>query len=148
VQVWKAIETYLAIAYPGPPPSAVRSRLETLHSLSDEDFFESPIFEKDSPTHPTRYSLRLGNRLYPHMKLLVERSPDKQGFLFKADTHDKHICPLPTSREFASFKQLMETNEKLAQAIEAKWAKESVPTFKTYLREDLARRQARGNKPN
>jgi len=35
----------------------------------------------------------------------------------------------------------MEHNEKLAQTIEAKWAEEG-PTFKTYLRDDLARRQS------
>lgn len=141
-QVWKVIDTYLALAYPGLPPSAVRSRLETLHSLSDADFFDSPIFEKDAPVHPTRYSLRLGNHFYPHMKLRIERSPDKHSFLFKADTHDKHICPAAGSREFDAFKQLMEHNEKLAQTIEAKWAEEGMPTFKTYLRDDLARRQA------
>ena len=39
-----------------------------------------------------------------------------------------------------AFTQLMENNQKVAQAIEQGWADQHLPTFKTYLREDLARR--------
>jgi hypothetical protein len=34
----------------------------------------------------------------------------------------------------------MESNQKLAQAIEQAWADQNLHTFKTFLREDLARR--------
>ena len=40
-----------------------------------------------------------------------------------------------------AFRQLMEMNQTVAQAIEATWEQEGVPTFKSYLKEDLARRQ-------
>jgi hypothetical protein len=140
-EVWRAIEVYLAHAYSsGPLPSPVRGKLDTLRSLSAEDFYASPILERDAPANPSKLSLRLGNRFYPHMKLTIERSPDKQRFLFRADTHDRHCCPAPGSREYGAFCQLMEGNQKIAQAIEAEWAKEGLPTFKTYLRDDLARR--------
>lgn len=142
-QVWRAIDLYLAHAYSGPLPSPVRAKLDTLRSLSAEDFYESPIFERDAPQppkSPNKLSLRLGNKFYPHMKLTIERSPDKHGFLFRADTHDEHCCPAPGTRDHAAFRKLMEVNQQVAQMIEAEWAKEGLPTFKTYLRDDLARR--------
>jgi hypothetical protein len=40
------------------------------------------------------------------------------------------------------FAQLLNQNLYIAQQIEAAWEKAGVPTFKAYLREDLARRAA------
>ena len=139
--VWKAIETFLEVAYGGPPPSAVRSRLETLRALDAGAFYDSPAFERRGEGAAARIFLRLGNRFYPHMKLAIERRPDRHGYLFRADTHDAHCCPLPTSREYQSFRQLMEMNQAVAQAIESTWEREDLPTFKSFLKEDLARRQ-------
>ena len=108
--------------------------------MNDGDFYGSSIFESDSASASSKLSLRLGNRFYPHMKLTIERSPDKQSYLFRADTHDRHICPAPGTRDYAAFCELMDNNQKLAQAIEASWAAQHLATFKTYLRDDLARR--------
>jgi hypothetical protein len=140
-QVRQAIEIYLAHAYSGPLPSAVRGKLETLHSLPEEELYDSPLFERDVAVHPSKLSLRLGNKLYPHMKLTIERTPDGQSHLFRADTHDRHIAPQPGSRDYAPFMQLMDQNHRMAQAIETAWAEANLPTFKTYLRDDLARRR-------
>ena len=49
-----------------------------------------------------------------------------------------------TSREFTAFRQLMELNQTVAQAIEAAWERDELPTFKTFLKEDLVRRQMAG----
>ena len=138
--VWRAIDVYLANAYPGPPPAAVRTRLEALQNLAAAEFYTHASFERDTPVESSKFSLRLGNRFYPHMKLTIERSPDGQSFLFRADTHDRHCRPAAGSRECAAFEQLMEANQQIAQAIETAWADQNVPTFKTYLREDLAKR--------
>jgi len=98
-QVWQGVEVYLSHAYAGAaPPSAVRDRLASLRATGDADFWDSPVFERDDAKSPTRYSLRLGNKDYPHMKLAIERSPDGRTHLFRADTHDKHIQPKPGSR--------------------------------------------------
>ena len=43
--VWRAIDAYLQVAFNGEPPSAVRSRLETLRALKDEAFYDSAVFE-------------------------------------------------------------------------------------------------------
>jgi hypothetical protein len=140
--VWRAIEAYIEVAFEGAPPSAVRSRLETLRALDEKAFYESAVFEKRGEGAGARVLLRLGNHFYPHMKLAIERRPDKQGCLFRADTHDAHCCPVSTSREYTAFRQLMEMNRNVAQAIEANWEKNGLPTFKQFLKEDLIRRRA------
>ena len=144
-EVWRAIDIYLANAYPGVPPTAVTTRLDTLRNLQPAEFFAASLFEKDVADEPSKLSLRLGNKLYPHMKLTIERSPDKKSFLFRADTHDSHCCPERGSREHAAFIELMAANQQVAQSIETAWAEQHVATFKTFLRDDLARRARGGN---
>ena len=139
--VWRAIDAYLRIAYGGPPPSAVRSRLETLRALDAGSFYDAAVFEKKGEGPTARVLLRLGNKFYPHMKMTIEKRPDRHGYLFRADTHDAHCCPATSSREYHAFKELMELNQNVAQQIEAEWEREGIPTFKTFLKEDLARRQ-------
>lgn len=168
--VWRAIDLFLEVAYtpipsaagtsrkkaepsgPEPVPSAVRARLETLKSTPQDSFYDSPVFERQdaqrasgdpSPRDPLpiRYALRLGNLSYPHMKLIIDRSPDGKGYLLRADTHDAHIQPRPGSREQAAFAELMSQNRAVADAIEGKWAEAGLPTFKQFLREDLERRK-------
>jgi hypothetical protein len=142
-QVWSAVEVYLQLAYAGAaPPSAVRDRLASLRAAGDADFYDSPVFERDDARPPTRYSLRLGNRVYPHMKLVIERAPNGRGHLFRADTHDKHIRPAPNSREARVFAELMKMNQQFSESIEAQWARRGLATFKQFLRDDLARRTA------
>lgn len=143
-EVWTAIDLYLSQAYSGGPPSAVRARLDTLRAAAPEDFYGCAVFECDSKTNPTRFALRLGNQTYPHMKLVIERSPSGTSHLFRADTHDRHACPDPQSREYGVFCELMSRNQDCSQRIENAWAEKDLPTFKTYLKKDLEKR-ARGN---
>jgi len=142
-QVWSAVEVYLRLAYGGAaPPSAVRDRLASLRATGDADFYDSPVFERDDDRPPTRFSLRLGNKVYPHMKLVIERAPDGRAHLFRADTHDKHIRPSANSREGRAFAELMKANQQFAEAIEREWSQRGLATFKQFLRDDLARRAA------
>lgn len=142
--VWKAIDAYMSAAYDGAAgaPSGVRARLDTLRALDADSFYDSAVFDiRGEPGHE-RLFLRLGNRAYPHMKLVIERRPDRHGFLFRADTHDAHCCPTQGSREYEAFRALMDANREIATAIDAAWEQNGLPTFKTYLRDDLRRRQA------
>jgi hypothetical protein len=102
--------------------------------------YDNPAIERDGADPAARFSIRLGNRSYPHMKLTVDRRPDGQGYLYRADTHDRHITVPPESQEYPAFVRLMKENQELAQAIENRWEQEGLPTFKGYLRQDLARR--------
>ena len=149
-EFWRAADAYLALAYAGgPPPAAVRARLESLRTCAGAEsadpaaLFACPAFEKaPAADEPIKFSLRLGNRAYPHMKLVVDRSPDGKRYLYRADTHDLHIRPAPGSPEAAAFAALSETNRVLAESIEAEWERLGLPTFKKLLRDDLERRKA------
>ncbi len=146
-QVQRAIDIYISLAYENDPPHLVRAQLESLRALPAGQFLQSPLFTRDFHNPPTRYSLRLGNRAYPHMKLTIEAAPDDSGFLFRPDTHDSHVCPPPRSAEYARFRSMMEHNQKLAERIDAAWNAAGIRTFKSYLRDDLARRQAQESNP-
>ena len=139
-QVMRAIDLYLRAAYGDEPPVTVRSQLAVLQTWGGP-FFRAPVFVADDQPQGKRYSMRLGTRHYPHMKLRIEPSPDGSRYLFRADSHDRHVCPPPTSAEHTAFRDLMEKNQKVVEAVETAWADAGVPTFKTYLREDLARRR-------
>jgi hypothetical protein len=141
-QVLQAVDTYVRLAYDDHLPLPVRSQLSVLKSWKGE-FYRSPAIAADKEIPPRRYTIRLGNRHYPHMKLAIERSPDDQSYLFRVDTHDGHFCPPADNPEYEAFLKLMDENQHFAQAIEAAWAAEKIPTFKTFLREDLARRQGK-----
>jgi hypothetical protein len=140
--VLKAVDTYIKVAYEdAAPPLTVQSQLAVLRSWKGP-FFRSPVIASDGGHPPKRYSIRLGNRYYPHLKLAIERSPDGQGYLFRADTHDAHCCPPVGHPEHPAFRKMMEQNQEIASKVEAALAEAGLPTFKTYLQQDLARRQA------
>jgi hypothetical protein len=144
--IWRAIDLYLARAYPGAtPPAAVCARIDKLRALPQDQLLASELFERDVKDDPTKFSLRLGNKTYPHMKLVIERSPDGAGYLLRADTHDRHCCPAPESKEYAIFCQLMESNRAIADDVEHAWVDAGLPTFKEYLRQDLARRRSKSS---
>jgi hypothetical protein len=140
-QVLQAVQIYMDCAYRGDPPVAVKSMLAILQTWKG-DFFRSPAIAADASNPPKRYTIRLGNSSYPHMKLAVELAPDGNSFLFKADTHDRHICPPETNPEYLLFMNLRKENSLVGESIDAAWETAGLPTFKSYLRDDLARRQA------
>ena len=140
-QFRNAMDIYLHSAYPGTPPLRVRSLLDVLRTWAG-DFWKAPLFVTEPKGEATRYTVRLGNDFYPHMKMVIELSPDQSQYFYRVDTHDRHCCPQPTSPEYQPFCELMERNQKMAEKIEAAWEAVQLPTFKQFLREDLKRRQA------
>ena len=125
----RAIELYVKIAYKGPPPSAVRCRIDTLRSMPEVDFYTSTVLERDDPRYPHRFCLRLGNQTYPHMKLVLLRQ-ETEGFAFGVEEHD-HLTttPTPGSRDWRFFQQMIAHNKELAEKIEAAWRQEHLPVL-------------------
>jgi hypothetical protein len=130
--VWRAIEAYLAVAYDGAPPGPVAERLSILRATAGASFYDCPAFERGDD----RYALRLGNRFYPHMKLIVLGAPGGLA-LFCADTHDRHFLDQVSSSR-ARFEELMARNAAIARAIEDAWSACGLFTAREYLREQLA----------
>lgn len=142
--VWKAIEAYLRGAYDEDgPPTMVSSRLAQLRGCDEEAFYASPVLERDPKDCPCRYALRLGSRYYPPMKMVIERLPGREDWVFRADTHDDHVCPPPWDAEHKPFRELMERNRAVARVIEGRWHDEGLATFKDFLQHDLEERRAR-----
>lgn len=140
-QLRLAIGIYLHHAYPDAlVPPAVRQRLDAIDGAGPDELYQSTALEPVPPDRPTRYNLRLGNHRYPNMKLVIERSPDGGTALFRADTHDRQFCPMPGQRDHDAFCQLIRENQQIAQQIESDWEQHGLPTFKTFLRQDLAKR--------
>jgi hypothetical protein len=130
--VWRAVEAYLALAYDGAPPAAVAERVGRLRAASEDGFYACDAFERGDD----RYALRLGNRFYPHMKLVVLAAPGGRA-VFRADTHDRHLFDVPgvSSPRFA---ELMARNEALARAIEDAWSASGLLTAREHLRDQVA----------
>ena len=137
----RAIDIYLKAAYDDDLPIRVRSQLKVLESWKGP-FIKCSVFADDPHSAKKRYYIRLGNQFYAHMKLAVEQAPSGEGFVYRVDTHDRHCIPDAKAPEYAEFIRVVERNQKLAEEIEAALEAEGIPTFKSFLRDDLQRRQS------
>ena len=137
--IWQAIEMYLQHAYEdSKQPASVQSRLDVLRSACGS-ILSSRAFETKSERDGKRFSVRLGNQYFPHMKLVLECRPGDEWF-FRADAHDADCRPPDGSKELEAYRALVSKNRAITSAIEKEWADQGLPTFKTFLRKDLARR--------
>ena len=134
--VWKAVEAYLAVAYDAAPPNGVAERLALLRSAAEAAFYDCQAFERSGEG----YALRLGNRFYPHMKLVLEPAPGGR-FVFRADTHDRHFLDLIEPAN-AGLAELMSRNEAIARAIEDAWSACGIFTAMAHFRDQLARKRS------
>lgn len=136
----QAIGIYIKNAYPaGVIPPAVQQRIDPVAALPEKDFVPEQCFEvmqKD----PRLLALRLGQPMYPHMKLVIEPNPSG-GYLLRADAHDTHLHAPPGSPDEKFLATLRMMNKDLTEKIEADWVGAGLPTFRHYLREQLEKRK-------
>lgn len=131
----RAAKIFLDIAYAGTmAPPEVLKRIEPINAADASqpcrrEWFE--ISSKDEINPSLR--LRLGQKNYPHMKLLLQPSPDLDEYLFFADSHDRHLFTAVES-EAAALAALRQANAEITRAIEKQWEQAGVPTFQSYLR--------------
>jgi hypothetical protein len=140
----KAVDTYLAIAYPsGEIPDIVRRRLVWPPGLSAEEMFTRPPFERAGkmPGHQGPiYALRLGNERYPHMKLQIQPWPNEAGFMLSVNTHDQVAGLDVGAADAQAFRDLQAENQRLKEQIELAWDDAGLPTFLAYLRQYIQSR--------
>ncbi len=80
--------------------------------------------------------LRLGQKNYPHMKMLLQPSPDLDEYLFFADSHDRHLFTAVES-EAQALAALRQANAEITRKIEKQWEQAGLPTFQSYLRRSM-----------
>jgi hypothetical protein len=134
-ELWRAIDAYLQVAYDGAPPRTIAERLSTLRAAG------MAIYDCDALERVQGgYAVRLGNRFYPHMKLVVEVSHGGPPF-FRVDTHDRHFLDLvgPPSPELD---ELMAKNQAVNQAIQDAWSACGVRTARDDWREQMEQRRS------
>lgn len=125
-----AIDIYLRHAFPpgmgGKPriTSADLNGLETIEQVFDEmDRLRATDVEGCK-----RYSLQLGNHLYPFMKFVVEEYLVNGEYFFSIDTHDD-LDIRPHHPDYAGFQDLKQHNRVLKLEVESAWRTAGLPTL-------------------
>ena len=139
-----ALSLYLQEAYAragGAVPAPAQQKLDALRTDPAPEIPDS-FFEPAPTLAGNAMAIRLGQPLYPHMKLVVEFcGSGASGPLFRVDAHDMHLHAPPGSPDAAWLQKIRESNKELSDRIEAAWTAAGVPTFKTFLRKTLEERK-------
>jgi two-component system chemotaxis response regulator CheY len=83
---------------------------------------------RDSRRALERWAMRLGNKHYPFMKLILQEHMVPGEFFFTVDTHDQMEIR-PDFPDYEDWMKLRRFNLKLKQQIEQVWEGEGVPTL-------------------
>jgi hypothetical protein len=146
----RAIDLYLSIVYPNNgPPAAIAERVRPVKGLEDQVVVPPELLERDPANSMPSYALRLGQPLYPHMKLVIEPAPGGTAdqYLIRVDAHDRHLHAPPGSPDAAWLQSIRTSNKDLTERVEAAWSQAGLPTFKDYLRRQLEARRASAAPP-
>lgn len=96
---------------------------------------------ESAPGGMRKYTLRLGNRRYPFMKLVFQELLRKDAFFFAVDSHDEldiRAC-FPDYDEWLAIKNW---NAELKQRIERRWAEQGIATMAAVVAEEEAKAPA------
>jgi hypothetical protein len=138
-----AMELYVKQAYGGVPPAGVQSKVAALRDVVGEEV-PNGFFEPAPTLAGNAMALRLGQPMYPHMKLIVEfcgGTAGGSGPMFRVDAHDMHLHAAPGSPDEAWLQSVRASNKEVTERIEAAWMAAGVPTFKGFLRRQLEERK-------
>ena len=141
----RAIDIYLKHAYERGVPQAVQ-KLIPPKDFQPHTWLMSEAIERTPPDAPLEavrsFAMRLGNTMYPNMKLRLSRPPNQRVYVFSVDCHDAFLKSPVGSGDLEALRQLKQHNTKLAAIIVAEFEKAHVPTEHEYLRSKI--KQARG----
>lgn len=147
--VRQAVLLYVRCAY-GSAPSPQAQKLIPPEQFDAGEFLMSALVERDPANAPPEqvrsFVLRLGNPVYPHMKLRISRPPRSEEFVFSVDAHDAFLSAKPGTSDYEMLEQLKKHNAALAETIIEAWEAQDLPTERSYLRRKLqqAREQKNG----
>ena len=151
MQIHLAIDLFCRQAYPQGTPAHVADKFVIAGGCDVSRWLMSDVAERepaDTPISEVRsFALRIGNQVYPNMKLRLTRPGNQDVLLFSVDAHDEFLLASPGSPDYEALEELKKANAEIVSAIETAWADEGILTEKVYLRqaiEDARKRNARG----
>jgi len=138
--VQRAVGIYLDLAYGGSGGPRRTPNLSLPQDASSDRVLE--LFQRevvaDGDQRRVRYTMRLGNRNYPFMKLVLQEHLVDGEFIFAVDTHDEMEIR-PDFPDYEAWMAVRRFNRKLKAEIESQIASEGLPTAAA-LKDVLARR--------
>jgi len=143
----RAIEVYLAEAYEGRIPPAAARVLPGPDFDVAEYLMGNTVERTPAPAEfqdVRSFALRLGNALYPNMKLKLSRPNPRSAYVFSVDLHDAFLQAPGDSPDQAALEDLKRHNSSIALAVRAAWEAAGLPTEKSFLRQQIE--QARRKK--
>lgn len=136
----EAVSIYLAGAYPqGAPPAA--ERFMPPPQGRPGEWLMSDLIERTPPgaalADVRSFALRIGNELYPHMKLRLSRIPAHGVYVLTVDSHDTILQAPPGSDDEAELMSLKRHNAAVAAAVAGAMDAAGLPTERNFLRERI-----------
>lgn len=141
--VTQAIDAYLELAYGGtnaPRDRPDRALPEDAEVADVLGLFQHELVQAEGRGSLSRYTMRLGNRNYPFMKLLMQEHIVPGEFYFAVDTHDD-LDIKPDYPDYEAWVAVCRFNQELKRKIEARFVELGLPTSAT-IRELVATRRA------
>ena len=137
-EVQRAVAIFLARAFSGDAPASA----EEFCPPADADMSQwlmSDIAERTpdacAPLDEVRsFALRIGNEIYPNMKLRISRTPNGGEWVFHVDAHDAMLRAPAGSPDAAALEDLKAHNAAITRAIHADWEAAGLLTERRYLR--------------
>lgn len=128
-RVKEAARIYLEVAFEGEPAPAAPilalpddAPMETVLALFADESHQGGL----RATH--RYIVRMGSRLYPFMKFVLQEYLFEGEFFFCVDTHDQMDLK-PNVPDYDAWLELKRVNGQLKSEIERRWQSADLPTF-------------------
>jgi len=151
-EIRRAIDLYLAEAYPNGVPKAIIEKYSPPEPFVPEDWLMSDVSERTPPDagfdRVESFALRIGNDGYRNMKLRLTRPPDGGVFLFAVDSHDAFLEAPPGTPDHRALEELKRRNAAIAGATIGAWDAAGLPTERSYLRRRIRQaRQCKGQSP-
>lgn len=131
--VSRAIDAYLELAYGAASKGRDRPDLALAPKTRGEEvlaLFQRESVDRESGAALCRFTMRLGNRNYPFMKLLMQEHILPGEFYFAVDTHD-HLDIKPDFPDYDAWQAVRRFNLEMKRKIEARFLELDLPTAAT-----------------
>lgn len=131
--VSRAIDAYLELAYGAASKGRDRPDLALGPTTGGEavlGLFQRESVDGESGAALCRFTMRLGNRNYPFMKLLMQEHIVPGEFYFAVDTHD-HLDIKPDFPDYEAWQAVRRFNLEMKRKIEARFLELGLPTAAT-----------------